>query len=157
MCGDSERTVRLTAQTPLAIHLQNCTSADLQGARQRARRAISINSSCFVFPASRGVSMVTLYAVKRGKHCSASLRPPVVRAAVPTFPAAQLGPDRETALLFRYCCSDMLPHAAARLCPCRENAASLLCFYIPSSRPKGVTQEGRRKTRYISVINVCCL
>lgn len=62
MCGDSERTVTLT-------HLQfiwkSCPFAELQDARQRARRAISINSSYFVFLASPGVSMVTFYTVKR--------------------------------------------------------------------------------------------
>lgn len=60
-------------------------------ARQRARRAISINSSYFALLASSGVSMVTLCTVEGENHCSASQATCCWRRGPNVFPTAQLG------------------------------------------------------------------
>lgn len=68
-CRDSERTVTLPVYCQRRLELIWKT-ARLPAWGGSHNGAISINSSYFVFPASRGISMVTLYAVKQEKKKS---------------------------------------------------------------------------------------
>lgn len=116
VCRDSERTITLPVYCRLIWKTARFRGRSHSG-------AISINSGYFVFPASRGISMVTLYAVKQKNRCSASLGPPVAHAAARVFPPLSWGSaqplndlsDQETLLLFRYRFNNRLPHAAACL------------------------------------------
>lgn len=131
----------------------------------RARPAISVISGDFVFPASRGVSMVTIYAGGNRKITSRPLGGRLLFAArserLPPFswhsgPSVQERPAKafhrwKNTTCFRSCFRYRLRLSLRQTCfdtPPRTSQVLVL----PLSRRKDAGRRG-----FIGAINVCCL